>query len=98
MHMLLNILFSIATGVTLSGLVANSYRLSVRQATSTVGLIAQSAVMIFAGPVVLMGNAARALKQKTCSAEEYGVALAVGGFWSFTTGLLFLAVCFALKR
>jgi hypothetical protein len=98
MHILLNILFAIATGITLSGLVANSYRLLVKQATSTSALIAQSAIMIFAGPVVLMGNAAQARKQKSCSVEDYGIALAVGGFWSFVTGLFFLAICFALRH
>lgn len=92
MNQLTVLIFAIASGVTLSGLVANIYRLFAGSPETTAGKIIEAAVMIFAGPVVLIGNSTTSFRKKNCSKGGYVLALTLGGFWSFATGVFILAI------
>ena len=59
LHDLVVLLFSVAAGFTASGIVANLYRLLAHKPVSKIGKTVYVAVMIFAGPSVLVGNAAK---------------------------------------
>jgi hypothetical protein len=97
MSQLIVFIFAIATGVTLSGLVANTYRLFAGSPETIAGKIIEAAVMIFGGPIVLIGNSTKAFMKKDCSRGGYALALALGGFWSFATGVFILAIYVSLK-
>jgi hypothetical protein len=97
MHGLAVLLFAVATGITCSGLVANIYRILGSQPKTTAGVILETAVMVFAGPVILIGNATRSFKKKSCSRAGYVFAIALCGYWSFATGIFILSVCLSLR-
>lgn len=97
MHDLVLALFALAAGFTASGIMANFYRLVATDAASSVGRAAFVAVMIFAGPNVLFENAAKAWREKSCSAVAFWVAAAVSGYWSLAIGLLVIQLGIALK-
>jgi hypothetical protein len=96
MHGWAVLFFAVATGVTFSGLVANIYRIFASQPKTTAGVIFETAVMVFGGPVVLVGNATQSFKKKNCSKAGYAFAIALCGFWSFATGVFILDVCLSL--
>jgi hypothetical protein len=89
------LLFAIAAGATLSGIIANLYRLAASRQKSTLNTIVHCAVMVFAGPVVLVENSTRAFRKKSCSPAAWGLALAVSAYWSFAMGVLILSVAIA---
>jgi hypothetical protein len=88
-------LFCIAAGATLSGIIANLYRLTASRHKSTLNTILHCAVMVFAGPVVLVENSTRAFRKKSCSIAAWGLALALSAYWSFAMGLLVLSIVVA---
>ena len=89
-HFLLVILFAIAIGFTASGITANAYRLIAGKPESTGAKVVYAAIMVFAGPNVLLGNAAKTFRQKGCSGLAFWLAAAVAGYWSFALGLFVL--------
>lgn len=97
MHNLMIFFFAIAAGITLSGLIANTYRILATEPKTSVGKILQAAVMIFAGPVVFIGNATKSFKNKDCSTASYIFALSVTGYWALAIGLFTLYVYAAIK-
>lgn len=89
-------LFAIAAGMTVSGIIANLYRLAAREQKKTrIGTVIHCAVMIFAGPVVLAENSTKAFRKKSCSGAAFGLALALSAYWSFAMGVFVLSVCVA---
>jgi hypothetical protein len=96
MHGLAILFFAVAAGVTCSGLVANIYRIFAPRPKTTTGVILEAAVMVFGGPVILIGNATQSFKKKSCSRAGYAFAIALCGYWSFATGVFILAVCLNL--
>lgn len=96
MHNLTVFLFAIAAGVTASGLTANIYRLLGGEPTTRLATIVHYAVMIVAGPVVLVANSTRSFRQKECSKAAYALALAFSGYWAFAMGLLILSLAVSL--
>jgi hypothetical protein len=96
MHGLAVLFFAVATGITFSGLVANTYRIFASQPKSTAGAILEAAVMVFGGPVVLIRNATQSFKKQSCSRAGYAFAIALCGFWSFATGIFILEVYLSL--
>lgn len=82
------IFFCIAAGVTLSGIVANLYRLILRKTANNAATLVHVAVMALAGPNVLFENATRSFRKKGCSAMAYGLALAIAAYWAFMLGLV----------
>jgi|SRR5579871_1192691 len=97
LHDLVVVLFALASGFTASGIIANTYRLMASDKGGSLGRAAYVAVMIFAGPNVLFENAAKAWRQKSCTAVAFWLAAAVSGYWSFAIGLLVIQLGLALK-
>ena len=97
MHDLVVALFALASGFTASGIIANSYRMIASDKGSPFGRAAYVAVMIFAGPNVLFENAAKAWREKSCSAVAFWLAAAVSAYWSLAIGLLVIQLGLALK-
>jgi hypothetical protein len=93
---LIVMLFSVAAGFTASGIVANIYRLVADKPQSNIGKTVYIAVMVIAGPSVLVGNAAKSFRAKACSRYALWLAAAVAGYWSFAIGLFVLSISLAL--
>ena len=96
LHNFVVMLFSIAAGFTASGIVASLYRLLAHKPESKIGKTIYIAVMVFAGPSVLVGNAAKKFRAKDCSVYALWLAAAVAGYWSFAIGLFVLNLSLAL--
>ena len=97
MHELAVFLFSIAAGVTASGLTGSVYRLLGGEPTTRLATAVHYAVMIVAGPVVLVTNSTRSFRQKECSRAAYALALVFSGYWAFAMGLFILTVVVGLR-
>ena len=95
MHSFTVLLFAIAAGATLSGIIANLYRLAASRQKSTLNTIVHCAVMVFAGPVVLAENSTKAFRKKSCSIAAWSLAMALSAYWSFAMGVLVLSVAIA---
>ncbi len=93
---LMVVLFATTAGFTASGIVANVYRLVAKKPEKPFTRLSYLAVMSVAGPSVLFDNAARAWRQKTCSAIAFWLAAAISGYWSFALGLLVCQCAMAL--
>ena len=85
-------LFALTGGLTLSGIIANTYRLIAGKPQSRGATILYYAVMVFAGASVLLENATRSYRKKDCSVSAYGFAVAIVGYWCFILGLGVLTV------
>lgn len=90
LHDFVVVLFATAAGFTASGIVANLYRLLASKPDSRVAQAAYVAVMIVAGPVVLFGNAAKAVRARSVPHIAFWLATAVCGYWSLLLGLFVL--------
>jgi hypothetical protein len=89
-------MFATTTGFTASGILANVYRLVAREPQSGQAKSAYYAVMVVAGPNVLLENAARSLKEKSCSRFAFWLAASIAAYWSFAIGLFVLNLYLAL--
>ncbi len=90
-------LFALATGFTASGILANLYRLIVgEKREDNVARAAYVAVMVVAGPSVLLENAAAKLREKSCSRIAFWLAASISAYWSFAIGLFVLNLSLAL--
>jgi hypothetical protein len=90
------VLFATTSGFTASGILANLYRLVADKPESGAGKTAYYAVMVVAGPNVLLENAAQSLKKKACSKVAFWLAAAIAAYWSFALGLFVLNLSLAL--
>jgi hypothetical protein len=91
------VLFATTAGFTVSGILANLYRLIVGgKPQSLNGRTIYLAIMVLAGPSVLLENAASSLKTKACSRVAFWLAAAIAAYWSFAIGLFVLNVSLAL--
>ena len=97
MHEFIVFLFAIAAGVTSSGLIASIYRLVAREPKSKIGTVLHCAVMVIAGPVILIGNSTKSFRKKECSRTAYVLAIALSGYWSFAMGVLILSIWVACR-
>ncbi len=95
-HDLLVALFVMTAGMTASGIVANLYRLLVGKTASAGKRVLYLAVMVVAGPNVLLESAARARRKKKCSQTAFWLAAAVAGYWSLAIGLFVVGLSLAL--
>jgi len=89
MRNFLLLLFSLAGGLTLSGIVANLYRMAVKKEPK--GRLASWGyylVMLLAGPSVLVNNSTKSFRKKECSRMAYGFALGLAAYWSFMLGAI----------
>ncbi len=90
------VVFAMLSGFTLSGIAANLYRLVPgKAAVADVGT-AHIAVMVVAGPNLLLERAANSRRAKACSRLAFWLASAVAGYWSFVLGLFALNLALAL--
>lgn len=89
-------MFAVTAGLTLSGIIANIYRLFARKPRGNGETILYYGVMVFAGASVLLENATRTYRKKDCSAPAYGFAVAIVGYWCFIMGLGVLSVALAI--
>ena len=90
-HLLL-LLFSLAGGLTLSGIVANLYRLVAKKPQTRAATYAYYGVMLLAGPSVLLENATRSFRKKECTRGAYGFALGLATYWSFMLGAVLVDI------
>ncbi len=86
------LLFAVTAGLTLSGIIANIYRILARKPQNRGETALYYSVMVLAGASVLLENATRSYRKKDCSAPAYGFAVAIVGYWSFILGIGILAV------
>ena len=96
-HDLLIFLYAVAGGLALSGIIANIYRLlTAKKAETASGRFVYYAVMAVAGPTVLLDNAARSWRSKSCSAIAFWLAAALSAYWSFIVGLFAMSIALAI--
>jgi hypothetical protein len=84
------LLFALAAGLTLSGIVANLYRLLARKPENPRQRAVYFTVMALAGPSVLFNNATKSFRGKDCSPTAYLFAVTLTGYWCFALGLAVL--------
>jgi hypothetical protein len=96
LHNALVALFAITAGFTASGIIANLYRLLFKKAESMGARIGYVAVMVIAGPSVLVDNAGRTWRKKECSAAAFWLAAAVASYWSLALGLFVLQLALSV--
>jgi hypothetical protein len=82
-------LFSLAAGLTVSGITANIYRLFThKKPEGRAATYAYYGVMLLAGPSVLVDNSTRSFRKKECTRTAYGFALGLAAYWSFMLGAI----------
>jgi hypothetical protein len=90
-------LFAVSGGITFSGIIASVYRLAAKKPQSRTSTVFHYAVMAFAGPSVLLGNATRSYRKEGCSNLAYVMAVAVASYWAFVLGMGILGAYAAIK-
>jgi hypothetical protein len=89
---MLVLLFAVTAGLTLSGIIANIYRILARKPQSRGETALYYGIMVLAGASVLLENATRSYRKRDCSAPAYGFAVAIVGYWCFILGIVVLTV------
>lgn len=97
MHEFIVFLFSIAAGMTVSGLFASAYRMVAHEPQTKLALVLHYTVMVVAGPAMLAGNSTQSFRDKQCSRIAYALALAFSGYWAFAMGVLILSLAVRLN-
>lgn len=92
MHTLILAFFLLAGGLTLSGIVANAYRLVANKPEGLFATCAYYGVMLLAGPSVLFENSTRSFRKKECSRIAYSFAVSLAAYWAFMLGLAMLNI------
>ncbi len=96
-HDILIFLYALTAGLCVSGIVANIYRLLTPKKSQTkAGRTVYFIVMVVAGPSVLIDNAAKSWRAKSCSAVAFWLAAALCGYWSFIIGLFAMNIALAI--
>jgi hypothetical protein len=95
---LIVLMFALTGGLTLSGIIANIYRMFAHKPEGRGAKVLYYAVMAFAGASVLLENATRSYRKKDCSAPAYGFAIAIVGYWCFILGLGVISVAVRLQH
>jgi hypothetical protein len=90
------IVFALAAGFTASGIVACLYRLVADSPLSKAGKAVHLAVMVVAGPNVLLRNASKSYRAKNCSGMVFWFVAVVAGYWSFALGLFVIQLGLSL--
>jgi hypothetical protein len=91
LRQILEFLFAVAGGLTVSGIAANLYRILARKPVHRSETAIYFAVMAIAGPSVLFQNATRSFRSQACSRAAYLFAVMLTGYWSFAIGLVILS-------
>jgi hypothetical protein len=88
--------FATLAGFTASGILANLYRLLANKPETAAGRVGYVAVMVVAGPNVLLQNAATSFRAKDCSSFAFWLATSISAYWSFALGLFIIQVWMAV--
>jgi F0F1-type ATP synthase membrane subunit c/vacuolar-type H+-ATPase subunit K len=94
---LIVLFFAVAAGLTASGIVASIYRIVARKPKTRSENALYYAVMVIAGPSVLLENATKSYRTKACSTLAYGLAVAITGYWAFALGLMVLSIWIGIR-
>lgn len=86
------LLFAYAAGLTLSGIVVNSFRL-IGSASAAENPFVYYPVIAVAGPSVLIESASRSFRAKEAGIEGCILAAFCSFYWSTMLGLLLLCSC-----
>jgi hypothetical protein len=92
MRNILLMLFAIAVGLTLSGIVANLYRLIATKPKGGSETWIYYGVMALAGPSVLFDNATHSFRKKECTRMAWAFALVLATYWAMVLGAILLEV------
>jgi hypothetical protein len=84
--------FLIAVGFTSSGIVANLYRVAGFSGEGRLGGVLRAAVMVIAGPTVIIESAMRGRAAKKWSPMGFWLVTGATIYWSLALGLLVLDV------
>jgi len=95
MHDLMVFLFVIASGLTVSGIVANAYRLAIKPTPETNKMAAHWLIMMIAGPTVWIERATQSFRAKKFAGSAYTLAVSGCLYWAFIIGLFMLSVVLA---
>lgn len=90
------VLFATLAGFTASGILANLYRLVARKPETLGARLGYVAVMVVAGPNVLIENAAVSFRARDCSSFAFWLAAAISAYWSFALGLFIIQIGLAV--
>ncbi len=90
------LMFAIAGGLTLSGIVANLYRLMATKPKSGAESWIYYGVMVLAGPSVLFDNATRSFRKKECTRMAFAFALSLATYWALILGAVVLEMVIAI--
>lgn len=90
------LLYIVAVGLTASGIIASLYRLAGAKAQSANGKMVRNAIMVFAGPVVLLETAIRGLRNKKWQKHWVWFATAGVAYWSLALGMFVLQIALSL--
>jgi hypothetical protein len=85
-------LFSVAGGLTLSGIVANLYRILASKPLGRAATWTYYSVMVLAGPTVLLHNSTLSFRRKECTRKAYGFALGLAAYWAFMLGAILVDI------
>jgi hypothetical protein len=96
MHEVTVFFFAVAGGLTISGIVANIYRLVVAVAKDLPYTTLHWVIMVLAGPSLLFENASQSVRTKKCSIPGYCFAIGLSLYWSFAIGLFMLNMYIAV--
>lgn len=88
------LLFSFAGGMSLSGIVANVYRMLGRAPQGRTATALHCGVMALAGPSVLFENATRSFRARACSRAAYALAAAIAVYWAILIGMVVTELAF----
>jgi hypothetical protein len=97
MHEFLVFLFLIASGLAVSGIVANVYWF-VAKPKDGERRIAHWVVMTVAGPTVWIDRGTRTFLSKKSAGVTYALTISVCIYWAFVIGLFTLSLVLALTR
>jgi hypothetical protein len=93
---ILLVAFATVAGFTVSGILANIYRLVARKPETFAGRVSYIAVMVVAGPNVLFENATTSFRANDCSSFAFWLAASISAYWSFALGMFILQVYLAV--
>jgi hypothetical protein len=97
MHGLWLIPFLIAVGFTASGIAANLYRVTGLTGEGRYGNVLRAAVMVLAGPTVIVESAMRGWTAKKWPPMAFWLVVGATVYWSLALGLLVLDVALHMK-
>jgi hypothetical protein len=95
MHEFLVFLYSIASGLAVSGIVANIYWLVAKPKHGEQG-IAHWLIMAIAGPTVWIDRTTRSFLSKKSNRAMYALMISGCLYWAFVIGLVTISVALAI--